>query len=251
LRTATAASTYSQLIVFGDSLSDVGNAGRHSAGALWDENLAGSLGLPLLPSSQGGTDYAIAGAAILAGGSTSLPGQVATYLTAHPVADPHALYVIWGGGNDVLSTRNISVDAGAVSDKGVAKTLGMIQALYNAGGRYFVIGSVPRTDLTPLIRAGGPAMIAQQAALVTLWNTKLRAAVRAAAQPATRLWYYDDATAIDAVVKSPTHFGFTNYTNSCASGCADPAHTLFWDAIHPGATEHAIIGGSILALVTQ
>ena len=71
------ASAYSQLYVFGDSLSDTGNLfaatggtnpippyfnGRFSNGPVWVETLAASLGLPVNPSLLGGTNYAFAGA---------------------------------------------------------------------------------------------------------------------------------------------------------------------------------------------
>jgi phospholipase/lecithinase/hemolysin len=47
------------LVVFGDSLSDTGNAGRFSNGPVWVEQLAEKLKLPLLPSGRGGQNYAV------------------------------------------------------------------------------------------------------------------------------------------------------------------------------------------------
>jgi outer membrane lipase/esterase len=38
---------FDQLVVFGDSLSDMGNAGRFSNGLVWVEQLAETLKLPL------------------------------------------------------------------------------------------------------------------------------------------------------------------------------------------------------------
>jgi phospholipase/lecithinase/hemolysin len=48
---------FGRLIVFGDSLSDIGNAGRFSNGPVWVETLARELGLELRRSSAGGSNY--------------------------------------------------------------------------------------------------------------------------------------------------------------------------------------------------
>ena len=51
------------IITFGDSLSDSGNNGRFTDGALWLEVLAKKLNLPIpLPSSSGGLNFAYSGA---------------------------------------------------------------------------------------------------------------------------------------------------------------------------------------------
>ncbi|MBV8232201.1 MAG: hypothetical protein JO329_19640, partial [Planctomycetaceae bacterium] len=73
------AGQFTQLVAFGDSLTDVGNVyhitngtfpvsppydqGRFSDGPVWVEELASRMGLPApLPSSEGGTDFAFGGA---------------------------------------------------------------------------------------------------------------------------------------------------------------------------------------------
>ncbi len=252
--TAKAASAmFDQVIVFGDSLSDVGNVGRATDGYLWDEHVAGAYGLKLLPSSQGGTDYAYGGAHIDqdVGKTPSLPTQVNTYLTANPKADAKALYVIWGGGTDVFATEQDPGSATSVIDTGVADTIAMIRTLYKAGGRTFVIGNIPRTDLTPHIQVQGAQVVAQQAAVVLQWNKQLLAALQALSLPGAQILQYNAAGWMRGIFVSPTHFGFTDLTTPCDGTCADPDHTFFYDMIHPGSTGHSLTGGEILSLLRQ
>jgi outer membrane lipase/esterase len=53
---------FEQLVVLGDSLSDMGNAGRFSNGPIWVEQLAEALKLPLKASQRGGHNFAVGGA---------------------------------------------------------------------------------------------------------------------------------------------------------------------------------------------
>lgn len=109
-----------RLLVFGDSLSDVGNAwrllgdgavpspphwrGRRCNGPLWVEILAERLGWPPLePSLAGGTDHAYGGARSGAGlspkGVPNLLEQVDRFLVTHaggPLEDG-ALVVVRAG----------------------------------------------------------------------------------------------------------------------------------------------------------
>ncbi len=117
--------TFSNIYVFGDSYNDVGNLfigsggtvpgapyykGRFSNGPLWIEHIGNTWGIPITPSLAGGNDYAFGGAEVTAdvpvGGGKfipSVPHQVAQYLLDHKgKADPNALYILEGGGNDII-----------------------------------------------------------------------------------------------------------------------------------------------------
>src|SRR3954447_133547 len=132
-----AAGPFTNLIVFGDSLSDIGNVqqsfltntpgpyywnGRFSNGPVYAESLATGLGLPALTRSTatGGTDYAYGGAKTT---GTSFPtslvvqdidDQVNDY-TAHHNGTANALYVVLAGANDLIGGQtNMSIPIGVL-----------------------------------------------------------------------------------------------------------------------------------------
>src|SRR5918998_3827853 len=90
------AENFPALVVFGDSLSDTGNAGRFSNGPVWVERIAERIGARLRPSGEGGTNYAVGGARAR-GGPTDLRAQADAFLSARRGrVDPAALYVVYG-----------------------------------------------------------------------------------------------------------------------------------------------------------
>ena len=123
---------FTAIYVFGDSYCDVGNLfaatggavpadppyynGRFSNGPVWVEHVANAWGLPHETLPLGGTDYAWGGAFVtadhpLGGGAVipSVPHQVQLYLSQHGgKADPNALYVLEGGGNDIIDATGVA-----------------------------------------------------------------------------------------------------------------------------------------------
>ena len=124
LATMAVTPTYDALTVFGDSYCDVGNLflatggaeapppyynGCFSNGPIWLDNVAGFLGVPLRPSVLKRTDYAFGGAWVTEPASgTGVPSileQVKMYSSQHNgKADPDGLFILEGGGNDILDT---------------------------------------------------------------------------------------------------------------------------------------------------
>lgn len=116
-------SPFSRIIVFGDSLSDTGNAfmltgglfppsmyyadGKMSNGEIWVEHLAESLGMELQPEDQYAVASACSGVENFASWSygipqlagTGLQWQISTFLSDSGPGnvDPNALYVVWIG----------------------------------------------------------------------------------------------------------------------------------------------------------
>ena len=105
-----------------------------------------------------------------------LPGpeaqQLATYLgSTGGVADPDALYSVWGGANDLLSLTDPAT-VPAVIGGAVAAEVGIVAALQQAGARYVLVANLPDIGLTPRARAGGAAGMAQGTAIATASTEK-------------------------------------------------------------------------------
>ncbi len=244
---------YDALVVFGDSYCDVGNIfvatggaepaapyfnGRFSNGPLWVDHVAGFLGVPLTPALLGGTDYAFGGAWVTApqpipgGAIPSVPQQVALYLSQHGgKADPRALYVLEGGGNDILGTTTGSPQALAFKiASGIAASE---RALRKAGARHLVIPNLFNVGLLPA--AAGNQSFAEAASQAT--NRDLDALLADERRGEDVLILRIDVFSLmNAVEADPTHFGFVDITNPCltpTAECGNPDHTWFWDTHHP------------------
>jgi phospholipase/lecithinase/hemolysin len=252
LAAQAASPTFSNLYIFGDSYCDVGNLfiatggadpappyynGRFSNGPLWVDHVAGFLGLPALrPSLAGGTNFAFAGAEVTAphitaaGTIPSVPQQVALYLqSVGGKADPHALYILEGGGNDILDATG-----GSPQELGYQIALGIAESeleLRQAGARNFVIPDLFNVGLLPAGQANAAFASAATAAVNEWLNRLLAVEDFLEGIQIVRIDVFD---LLNAIQKDPTHFGFTNITAPCLTTavCADPDHTFFWDAEH-------------------
>jgi outer membrane lipase/esterase len=249
---------YDALYVFGDSYCDVGNIfvatggaepaapyynGRFSNGPIWLDHVAGFLGVPLKPSILGGTDYAFGGAWATApqsvSGATipSVPEQVGLYLSQHGgKADPNALYILEGGGNDILDTTSGSPEA--LGFKIAAALAGSELLLRQAGARHFIIPDLFNVGLLPA--AAGNVSFATKASAAANESLDELLAFEQLLE-GIHIARMDVFSLLNSVEKDPTHFGFTDVTDPCLTTtvCADPDHTFFWDTHHPTEFGHA------------
>lgn len=150
---AVQASSFSNIYVFGDSLSDNGNLSmapgapegtpdRFTNGPVAVEVLAGALGFTLTPSDHlnggfMGNNFAVAGAkAVDEDGNEltpdiNLPTQVNAFLQINGgIAPSDALYVVLIGGNDIRNAREIR--SGAVFAETPAERQAIRQAARDA-----------------------------------------------------------------------------------------------------------------------
>ena len=261
----TASPPFTHLYVFGDSYCDVGNIfiatggaepaapyynGRFSNGPLWVDHVAGYLGRPLKPSLMpGGTDFAFGGAQVTGpvvtpeGTIPSVPQQVALYLEAAlGKADPNALYILEGGGNDILNATS-----GSPQQLGYQIAVGIAESeflLREAGARHFLIPNLFNVGLLPAAQTKSAFATAASTA-ANQWLNKLL--VLESLLEGVHIVRLDVFDLMNAVQTAPTHFGFANVTTPCLTPtvCADPDHTLFWDIEHPTEFGHAFFAVTV------
>ena len=243
------------LYVFGDSLSDSGNAflltggfppapyaQRASNGPVAVERLAFDLGLTLTPAALGGTNYAVVGAttgpvqipgsappafvdniatitygqAALAG--TSLLSQVAAFTSTGPVADPDgSLFFVWAGANDFFIDPSVQGAANADDEH----RHGSVGALYADGAREFLIPNLPDLALTP-----APRVCRQRNRLDSINSHGLQCRPRKplgglSQLPGIKITGSTRSGLFSSVVANPGAFGFTN-----ASGAVPDRNNL-------------------------
>jgi len=267
---------FTNLYNFGDSFSDTGNLTFISGGALppppyasgrvtsnfsngdagkvWFDSVASQLGFSSLNSLNGGNNYAFAGART--GGAPpsatvvpNLLAQTQMFLgDVGGVADPNALYSIWGGGNDIRDN-----DIG----NSVSNISTIITQLHLSGAMNFFLPNQPNIGLTPESLAGlAPGGSAADITAASLqFNMDLLVELQMLeANLGINIIKFDLFSLFNDVTSDPAAFGFTNITDPCfnqlvPSLCADPDSYLFFDGIHPTAAAHAIIGDRAVATI--
>lgn len=178
------ATSYSDIYVFGDSLSDNGNLKalnpsvpeRFTNGPVAVEVVANALGMTLTPSRHllgglTGNNYAIAGAKAVdednneATPDINLPTQVNAFLKIHGGSAPaDALYIVLIGGNDIRAARTLRANAllGSYTEeraaiKAAEKLISdainaernQINKLINAGARHILVSNAPDIGIIP------------------------------------------------------------------------------------------------------
>jgi outer membrane lipase/esterase len=250
--------------------------GRFSNGLMWVEHLANALGLQITPSLDGGTNFAFGGATTgqdlnrifqrdLGVAIPSLRTQVAAYrltLADPTLSDPtrvkrapvDALYIVWGGANDLRDTVQKGT-AGAiptsVANDAVDNISTVIRELQSAGAIYFLVPNLPDLGQTPQHVALGPEAVQLGTALSTAFNNALENTLQQLESTLpVDIARLDIATHFQQVTANPQNFGVANVTDACLSGdpfapgtvCANPDSYIFWDAIgHPTAVAQALI----------
>ena len=266
----------SNVFVFGDSLLDTGNlflaigappsppydAGRFSNGPLWGEIMAGNLGFPLVPSLLGGNNFSWAGAksgtGVSSGFIPNVQTQINQFLGVFGSADPNALYIIDGGGNDVLpASMAPTLPALFAAIAGIVGNIETeIQTLAAAGAKNFIIANVPKVGDTPRVRADGPAASAGANFIADQINQGLGLALMGihGSNPALDLELLDLFALGNRVGANPAAFGFTNTLDPCFDGisvCGNPDEYLYWDSFHPTAAVGRIIAATSTTQVPE
>ncbi|MBA3650325.1 MAG: hypothetical protein H0W66_02300 [Chthoniobacterales bacterium] len=215
-------------------------------------------GLPAATNSlDGGTNYAFGGATTIAGASErtvisgsqpflggdlsitidNLGKQVDDYLAKQAV-DPAALYIVWGGGNDLFddpSSANVLATAQRVA--------GLVEQLARAGAYHILVPNVPPLGMVPNYQDDIPKaalLNAGSAEYRQEFNIQLDAAVSTLAGEGITIdrYRYDIFGLFYRLAANPEDVGFVNISDVSQAKAVDPDQYLFWDDIHPTTAGH-------------
>jgi phospholipase/lecithinase/hemolysin len=241
-----------RFVVFGDSLSDPGNAfflvrnlevppfnslipdAPYARGALhfsngltWVEQL--SFLDHALPSAGPGflrpkafSNYAVGGARARLPGPVDLSGQVRLFNDEFPQAPSGALYVLWTGANDVRD----ALEALAKDPTGAASAFILQQAvfsirdnllfLHGSGARKFLVPNAPDIGLAPAVRLLGPAAQGAASLLSAQFNSGLELMLQGVESGlGLEIVRLDVFGILREVVAQPARFGLTDVTAAC------------------------------------
>lgn len=246
-----------RLFIFGDSLSDAGNAwlatgatsmapyalipaapyaigGHHfSDGKTWAERLAQDLGAnssgkASLASPGKNGNYAFGGARARAGSGSPSPSaalQIQSFLGDFGSAPGNAIYVIEFGGNDLRDalvagapgTPEAQAAVFQIIQAAIGATAQSVQTLYLAGARHFLIANSPNLEHAPAVKLAGAGPVA--GFLTGIYNGSLEGALQAleAGLPGIEIDRLDLADFINDVVADPSAFDIVETSIPCLS----------------------------------
>ncbi len=295
------AGPFNDIYLLGDSLADQGNLyqaslltagagipasdhyfeGRFSNGEVYSGLLAQGLGLSLSRSSAGGNNFAYGGARAnynvvenppTPGGYTpglfpwSLNLERAAFEARH-VNNPHALYVVFSGSNDVSDLIGASAQLGfnatkAQSDAAVQSTLAAVDAFKAAGARYALVPNLPDLGLVPKITRLNAVLGFNVSGLATALTVRFNDSLDAALTQVTgvQIIRFNTFNMLRQVHDQPSRFNLSNVTEPCYTGfvapgapadtvCANPQSYLFWDAEHPSTAMHSLLANAMLGQI--
>lgn len=246
---AAAAPAFERLVVFGDSLSDTGNAGRFSNGPVWVEQLATRLSVALAPSRTGGFNFAVGGARLdPRSGPHSLRAQADTFLEM-PRPRGRVLYIVYGGGNDLLGAVG-RPDAAAVVDQAADTVRGIIDDLARQGATDILVPNLPDIGITPAVRNQGSGAVLEAGRLSDRFNAALdRVLASFAGTPDLRLQRLDVRSLAERARADPAALGFVDVATPCNTRPTCEGY-LFWDQVHPTTRAHGRLAEAAYRLVS-
>ena len=213
--TSAYAAPYSQFVVFGDSLSDAGNAasitsnlfppsppyaGTFSNGPTASQYMANLLGVSVSLGWSGlsaaANNYAVGGglngignynvqignppglgAAFPLMAATGIHQQIERYAVVNPVVPNAAstLFMVWGGPNNIFLGAETGGDPSLYVPAALADLGNDLLMLAGMGARNLFVPNMPDLGLTPEARNAGPAAMAGLSALSAAYNGGLAA----------------------------------------------------------------------------
>lgn len=260
--------TFNQIITFGDSLSDAGNASIASLGTfpgsnyatrnvtgipfpvgyytdgpsttpgtgagptgLWIDQLAAKMGVTD-PSPTlaplGGTNYAVGSAMTGSSNPQDMQNQVNLFLGEHLTGASSSALYTFWGGADDI--------LGASSPTQAANNIfSEIQEVAADGGKYFLWLNLPSLGDTPEVSAEGPVAVAEANAATAAFNAQWSQDLSTLDGEGIDVIGVNVSSLFNQILMNPSAYGFSNVADSCDGNpaCTNPNNYLFWDDIHP------------------
>ncbi len=234
------ATTFSQMVVFGDSLSDTDNSltftrgllpnypyyapGRFSNGKVWTDYLAQNLGI------SNTINYAVGGARTDYSNVSFIPiglqqqigafqyGQ--TLLGQSITLDSNALYTLWVGANDYLAPIvdiSNSLAQKQLVDTTISNLSSALTTLANAGAGHIIVPNLPSLNLTPLAVGSSPENQANLTNIIDLHNQSLAQELQALGKSYTNTQFigFDSYQFYEELFANPVASGLVNITQGC------------------------------------
>ncbi len=273
---AQAATLYSGIAIFGDSLSDDGNYfaltkktmppppyadGRFSNGPVWSDAIAADFAKKGLHAENYAYGYAHAVTYVDAGPvppvqAPDLPAQIDEFKASGTASllGEDGVATIWIGNNDVVTAMaDAPVTVPDVAAKAAHAVMGGIESLGEAGINNFLLFNMVPLDKSPRL-AGNPAAAELAKIGVGVFNTTLDDLIAdyGGSAKITKLNIHE---AMSKLIANPEAYGISDVTHACfipTSGqppcSAEQAdQMLFWDDLHPTTKIH----GEVADLVRE
>lgn len=261
--------TYSDLVVFGDSLSDSGNSyllmgvpisppyydGRFSNGPNYADDLAQKLGINLIASLMGGNNFAVGDAR-----TKDMLVQVQSFKGKTSRADfdrnQHALFVVFIGGNDIRDA--IAAQNSRPLQKAIRNIEIALRMLKQEGAENILVFNVPDLGITPEVismESSIPGISKYATHLSKEFNEMLDSLLPQ--YNGLNILRVNTFALLNNVYGSPQRYGLTDVMDPCFSGdeqtagvvCNNPDAYLFWDSIHPTAAVHEILAEKVYVAI--
>jgi phospholipase/lecithinase/hemolysin len=175
--------------------------------------------------------------------------QMGLYLSSSGgVADPSALYFVWGGANDFLT-----LDSPILAAQNIA---GHVGTLATAGAAHILVPNLPDLSLTPFVQDAGLQALAQAFTLGFNAELAVQLGNLSALFPGTDIVQFDTFAFLNDVVTNPADYGFANSQDAClpsilVAPCANPDGYVFWDGFHPTTQADAVIASAFAQAVPE
>jgi outer membrane lipase/esterase len=264
---------YSNVIVFGNSVSDNGNVfrltkqaypdpkvfyqGRYSNGPIWLDQLQSKFH----PSVE---DYAYGGAttddqlvpSISSEAKIPVPSihnqVMKLYASKQPLENhktEHALHVIEAANNDYIDMAGPELNKNTtLINKCVGNVIDSVDNLYKLGARNVLVFGVAAMEQTPYFLSQSKPVQEAIEKTSTTHNTLLKEKLAEyhKQHPDIKIYYFDFKAYMVNVISNSNKYNLKNTTASCLSSdrktqCANPTEYFFWDEFHPTTRGHELL----------